>query len=168
MSNAGRPQGLLNFDVTCTHCFYDVIFGNGSVNLPLGTVAGIAPASNKPGPIGGITPDDGKFSTLSASGATQLAWVNSGSSLPTIAPNVATKMFTAQTGLYQVYAFVGFSGSAAGFTSRAVVMCDGSQARLVAADNGTNLLISLSGLDVQVTQTSGGPQLIHCHWLRMT
>jgi hypothetical protein len=166
MSNGARTTGLLDFAGSCTNCYYDVIFGAGSINLPLGTVTGIATATNKPGPIGGVTRDDGKFSTLSSTGVTEFATVKTAGSSASIATATATTIFTAATGMYIVNAFVGFSGAPSQYTALAYVLCDGNGARII-ADNGSNLTITLSGLNVQVTQTSGINQTVFSNWLRI-
>ncbi len=166
MSNSARTIGLFDFDGACTNCYYDVIFGDGSRNLPLGTVTGIKPISNKPGPIGGVTPDDGKFSTLSSTGITEFAQARSGALSQVIATATPTTYFTAAVGMYVVHAYIEFSGGPAQYTAQAFVLCDGSGARII-ANNGSSLTITLSGLNVQVTQTSGGNQTVLAGWLRV-
>jgi hypothetical protein len=166
MSNAARTIGLFDFDGACTNCYYDVIFGTGSRNLPLGTVTGIKQISNKPGPIGGVTRDDGKFSTLSSTGITEFATARTAESTQTIATATPTTYFTVAAGMYIAYAFIPFSGGPAQYTAQAFILCDGNGARVI-ANNGANLTITLSGLNVQVTQTSGGNQSVIVQWLRV-
>jgi hypothetical protein len=166
MSSGARTIGLFDFDGACTNCYYDVVFGAGSRNIPLGVVTGIKPISNKPGPIGGVTPDDGKFSTLSSTGVTEFAIARSGTLSQSIATATPTTYFTAAVGMYIVHAYLGFSGGPAQYTSQAFVLCDGSGARII-ANNGSNLTITLSGLNVQVTQTSGANQTISAQWFRV-
>ena len=168
MSSGARSVGLLDFDGTNTNCYYDVIFGTGSRNTPLGITTGIQPLSNKPGPTGGVTPSTGAFTTLSASGITYLpAGVNSGKgSVTGIATATATTIFTlsgtaaAAGGRYDIVALIGNSASAAAYTAYATAMWDGSQARIVSS-NGTNLTITLATAAVQVTQTSGVIQTVN-------
>lgn len=166
MSSGARTTGLLDFAGSCTNCYYDVILGAGSINLPLGTVTGIATATNKPGPIGGVSRDDGKFSTLSSTGVTEFATARTAGSSASIATATPTTIFTAATGMYIVNTFVGFSGGPSQYTAQAFVLCDGSGARVI-ANNGSNLTITLSGLNVQVTQTSGISQTVFSNWLRI-
>jgi hypothetical protein len=167
MSSGARTIGLLDFDGTNTNCYYDVIFGTGSRNLPLGIVTGIQPLSNKPGPIGGVTPDSGAFTTLSATGVAALAaGVNSAKGNVNTTTAVASTIFTlsgtagAAGGRYDIVAFIGNSGSAANYTASATAFWDGSQARIVSS-NGAQLTITLSGANVQVTQTSGLAQIVY-------
>lgn len=161
MSSGARSIGLFDFDNTNTNCYYDVIFGAGSRNLPLGITTGIQPISNKPGPIGGVTPNAGAFTTLSATGQASIAKINSAKGVATAAASgVATTIFTlsgtaaAAGGRYDIVAFIANSGNATLYTVAATAFWDGSQARLVAS-NTANMTLTLSGANVQVTQTSG-------------
>lgn len=161
MSSGGRSIGLFDFDGTNTNAYYDVIFGAGSRNLPLGITTGIQPISNKPGPIGGVTPNSGAFTTLSATGQANIAKINSAKGVATAtASGVATTIFTlsgiasAAGGRYDIVAFIGNSGNATLYTVAATAFWDGSGARIVAS-NTANMTLTLSGADVQITQTSG-------------
>jgi hypothetical protein len=166
MSSGGRSTGLFDFDNTCTNSYYDVIFGINSRNLPLGIVTGVLPISNKPGPIGGVTPNDGKFSTLSSTGVTEFARSRTGSLAQNIATATPTTFFAATQGMFIVQAYIGFSAAPALYTAQAFVLCDGNGARII-ANNGTSGTITLSGLDVQATQTSGVNQTVTCLWFRV-
>lgn len=77
---------------------------------------------------------------------------------------VATTLFTVSgfTGgaLYLVYASV-IGGGAANYTAQAFVLWDGSEPRIV-SNNGLALTLTLSGDDVQATQTSGGT--VNVNW----
>ena len=53
-----------------------------------------------------------------------------------------------------------YKNNATNYTSIATVLFDGTTARIV-ANNGTGLTLTLSGLNVQVTQTSGGAQTVY-------
>jgi hypothetical protein len=82
---------------------------------------------------------------------------------------VASTIFSitaALRGRYEVVALIANSGSPASYTSVASVIWDGNGGRVV-ANNGTNLTITLSGSDVQVTQTSGSAQTVFWSFLRV-
>lgn len=96
--------------------------------------------------------------------ASSFAYTNAGNIATTTA--VPVTLFTAALGRYDLTAFVAFSGGTPQYTSFATVICDGSGARIV-SNNGTNLTITLSGLDIQATQTSGSNQTIYWTCLRM-
>ena len=166
MSSGARSIGLFDFDGTNTNCYYDVIFGAGSRNLPIGVVTGIQPISNKPGPIGGVTPNTGAFTTLSTTGVAALAaGVNSGKGSVSTTSGVAATIFTLSGaagvagGRYDIVAFIGNSGNATLYTVSATAFWDGSGARIVAS-NTANMTLTLSGASVQVTQTSGSDQTV--------
>jgi hypothetical protein len=62
-------------------------------------------------------------------------------------------------GRYEIYAFIPQTGGVNSYTAFATVLADDAQARIV-ANNGILLTITLSGSNVQATQTSGGDQNI--------
>lgn len=76
-----------------------------------------------------------------------------------VANSTPTTLFTlsgtANAGRYDVQAVM-YTGAASLYTAFATVMFDGLSAR-ISANNGSQLSLSLSGLDVQATQTSGAP-----------
>ena len=159
MSSGARSVGLLDFDGTNTNCYYDVIFGVGSRNLPLGITTGIQPLSNKPGPIGGVTPNSGAFTTLSASGIASLAGgaTTAKGVVNSTASGVAATLFTlsgANRGSYGIVAMIANSGAANLYTVSATAFWDGTQARIV-ANNTANMTLTLSGASIQATQSSG-------------
>jgi len=165
MSSGGRTIGLLDFDNTNTNCYYDAIFGAGSRNLPIGVTTGIQPISNKPGPIGGVTPSTGAFTTLSASGLASLTGgVNTGKGVVSAAASgAASTIFTigaGNRGRYDIVAAIANSGSANLYTVFATVVWDGTGARIV-ANNTANMTITLSGSNVQATQSSGSANDIY-------
>ena len=83
---------------------------------------------------------------------------------------VATTIFSITAGLrgrYEVVAMIPNSGSAALYTSIATVIWDGNGGRIV-ANNGTNLTITLSVSDVQITQTAGTTQTVYWSFLRIS
>jgi hypothetical protein len=70
---------------------------------------------------------------------------------------VAATAFTVSgNGLYLVY---GYYDGYAIYTANARVMANGAQARIISED-GPNLTITLSGLNVQFTQNSGGELIV--------
>lgn len=72
-----------------------------------------------------------------------------------IANATPSTIFSALTaGRYNVYAYISGAG-AANYTAFATVVSEGANARIV-ADNGVALTLTLSGTNVQTTQTSGG------------
>jgi hypothetical protein len=78
----------------------------------------------------------------------------------TIATATATTVFSVESnGLYQVTAFLANAGDAGNYAASAVVMSTGTGWRIT-ADNGALLTITLSGSDVQLTQTSGSSQAV--------
>jgi hypothetical protein len=165
MSSGGRTIGLLDFDNTNTNCYYDAIFGAGSRNLPIGVTTGIQPISNKPGPIGGVTPSTGAFTTLSASGSASLmGGVNTGKGVVSAAASgAASTIFTigaGNRGRYDIVAMIANSGAANLYTVFATVVWDGTGARIV-ANNTANMTITLSGSNVQATQSSGSANDIY-------
>lgn len=72
-----------------------------------------------------------------------------------IASGAATTIFSVATmaGAVDISAYVAGGGGAQ--TASATVTCDGSGGVRISANNGANLTITLSGTNVQVTQTSG-------------
>lgn len=78
----------------------------------------------------------------------------SGSGTKNVPNATATTLFAVSaTGLYQVYASYG----SVGYHAQAQVGYNGSGATLFNTDTGTaSFVLSLSGTDVQITQTSGG------------
>jgi hypothetical protein len=89
---------------------------------------------------------------------------------------VATTVYEISTtagngGRYELAAWVD-SGDAAGYTAFATLMVEGSStasARLVnpTGGNGANLTFTLSGQNVQCTQTSGSSQKVNFSYLRI-
>lgn len=163
MASGARTTGLFDFDGTNTNCYYDVVFGAGSRNLPIGVVTGIRALSAKPGPIGSVQPDTGAFTTLTSSGKATLNSVTSASGNLSVATATTVTAFTidaARRGHYEVHALIANSGNVAAFTSKATVLWDGSGGRIVAS-NGTGLTIALSGSNVTLEQTSGLTQTLY-------
>lgn len=114
-----------------------------------------------PGAIGSGTPAAGSFTTVV--GATYRTVTGTVS-----ANNVtATTLFDTSTnaGMYLVFAQLASSG-AANYTASATVLNEGTGARIVAND-GSLLTLTLSGTNVQGTQSSGSTQTITWSYLRV-
>lgn len=89
---------------------------------------------------------------------------SSGSS--TIATATPTTIFSATApGRYEVYAYSSAAG-AANYTAFATVVSDDTNTRIVSND-GSLLTLTLSGNNVQVTQTSGGNLAVSWGYLRI-
>jgi hypothetical protein len=83
----------------------------------------------------------------------------------TVATATPQTLVSTTTGLWIVYAYV-VTGVATLYTSSAQILNDGLDARII-ANNGTNLLLTLSGFSVQATQTSGINQTIRWSILKI-
>lgn len=62
---------------------------------------------------------------------------------------------------YLVHANVGPTGDATNYSAFAVVVSDGASARTALSSNGALQTITLSGLNIQTTQTSGSTQTVN-------
>ena len=83
-----------------------------------------------------------------------------------IADATPTTIFSASsTGMYAVFAYVSGAG-AANYTAQSFVMSEGSSARAV-SNNGVSLTITVSGTNVQVTQTSGGSATVSWSYVKI-
>jgi hypothetical protein len=83
--------------------------------------------------------------------------------LSSIASGTATTAFSITSGnrgRYEVVAMIANSGDASLYSAISTVLWDGSTGRAV-SNNGTNFTITLSGSNVQVTQTSGSAQNVY-------
>lgn len=115
-------------------------FGRGSTGYGLRDNAGAIEGRNSGGTWYPIVPTARVSSSVSATTA------------------VATTAFSATAaGRYDVVAYISNLGTA--YTAFSTVVSDGTNARL-SSSNGANLTITLSGTDVQVTQTSGSTQTV--------
>jgi hypothetical protein len=75
---------------------------------------------------------------------------------------VATTVYSIPSGVnggFYVVAFLNSSGNPNNFTAAATVIFDGTDGRIV-ANNGGQMTLTLSGSDIQVTQTSGVTQTV--------
>lgn len=88
-----------------------------------------------------------------ALGAPQAGSYKTSSGSVLVSSGVATTLAAVTAGLWLVHAYV-VSGDAVNYTAYAFVSCEGTVARIV-SNNGGLLTITLSGLNVQSTQSSG-------------
>ena len=81
----------------------------------------------------------------------------------TTTSGVAATAFTASgsIGMYQVFACLYSLGAGTAYKAHAIIGWDGTGAGYISGTNGANLSISLSGSNVQITQTSGVNQSIY-------
>lgn len=104
--------------------------------------------------IGSVTAAPSVRSALFSSATATNAAVASGVATTVYAfPNTVPQV-------WQVFANIGTTGAAANYTAFATVCTDGASARIV-ANNGTNMTLTLSGLNLQATQTSGVAQTLN-------
>lgn len=76
-------------------------------------------------------------------------------------------LFSAATvGRYEVFAYVA-AGAAALYTASATVLTDNVGSSRIIANNGTNLTLTLSGQNVQTTETSGADQTVFYNYLKV-
>lgn len=106
------------------------------------------------------------------SGLRPRLFVNPGSTLTAksvtgVVTATATTMFTlpASAGMYQVYAWISNVGSA--YQSVARLVCDGTTLIRIEGTNGANLTITVSGRNVQCTQSSGVNQTVNYSYQRI-
>ena len=98
---------------------------------------------------------------VTASGIVKAANIKSGSDVLSISPSTPTTILTVAEGRYDISVYLEFSGNIANWSAIGTVICDGTLARLINNVNGSLLTLTLSGLNVQVTQTSGSSQPIN-------
>jgi hypothetical protein len=157
------------------------LFGNqypgnaGNVDLVLGTPSGrlqVLPGGGSPllvhtsgGLAVGTTTDPGTGRAIVPNGVSSLRGTVTG---PNATP---TTLFAASLPVGQVAAFLVAAGlgvnDAANYGAVALVVCDGGSARIGLVNNATLFTLSLSGLNVQATQSSGSPQPIIWSALRI-
>lgn len=108
----------------------------------------------------------GSFTTLATSAnATVAAALTSTGTTGSIATATPTTIFTTTLGAYLVFAWVVDTG-AANYTASATVIDENSGAR-ISANNGGALTITLSGRNVQVTQSSGSSNSVRWSYLKI-
>jgi len=80
-----------------------------------------------------------------------------------VASGSATTIVTlpsTRSGFFNVYANIPSTGNATAFRAIATVYQDLTVSSIISQTNGSGLTITLSGQNIQVTQTSGGPQTV--------
>jgi len=89
--------------------------------------------------------------------------IKSDSDFVTTTSGVAATAFTVSgsIGMYQVFACLSSIGAGTAYKAHAIIGWDGTGAGYISGTNGANLSISLSGSNVQITQTSGVNQSIY-------
>jgi hypothetical protein len=127
------PSGTAGNAIT----FTQAMTLDASGNLLVGTTGTNGSASNSVKNVGGV------FSTVNgATGST--------------ATGVAATLFTAPSeAVFIVSAYIVGSASPANYNAVAIVRVSGGTAAITTISTASNLTISLSGLNVQATQTSG-------------
>lgn len=118
-----------------------------------------------------ISEESGDVIALTAGGTVGLRvntqGVNTVTGSQSVNSGVATTLFSVTTkGLYEVFAYYG--GASAIYLSAARVMSDGAGFYRATFDNGAGLTLSLSGSNVQATQSSGGALTIQYRFLRIS
>jgi hypothetical protein len=137
--NAGAHAwyNAANSTAGSTITFTQAMTLDASGNLLVGTTSANGSASNSVKNVGGV------FSTVNgATGST--------------ATGVAATVFTAPSeAVFIVSAYIVGSASPANYNAVAIVRVSGGTAAITTISTASNLTISLSGLNVQATQTSG-------------
>ena len=132
----------LEFVVDPTGTNLSVMQLDTSGNVLVGTASAGGSASNATKTIGGL------FSTVNGSTAST-------------ASGAAVTMFTSPAeATFMVSAYIFGTGAPASYNAVAIVKVSGSTAAITTISSATGLTISLSGLNVQVTQTSGSAQVM--------
>jgi len=113
-----------------------------------------------PGTIGSTTPSTGVFTTLTGTTITGTKFQTSTATV-SATTGVATTIITlpnASPAMYLVSANIGSTGDAVNFSAYAVVAADGASTRLVTVNNAALQTITVSGLAIKSTQSSGATQ----------
>lgn len=110
---------------------------------------------------------DYKKKTFAGTFTVQGNTVNSGTGTVSASTGTATTIFTPANGvaMYEVYASIDSAGSAYMATAR--IGFDGSNVFRMGGENGANMTITVSGSNVQVTQTSGATQTVRYSYLKI-
>ena len=94
--------------------------------------------------------------SFSATDATSGSYKTANGNTISVASGVATTLFTlSSNGIYQIYAYINNANDAANFSAYAVILKEGTSQRIAVSQNATLMNITLSGANVQATQTSG-------------
>jgi hypothetical protein len=143
------------------------VAASGTANNPITTFATASMTLDASGNLlVGTTSLAGSSSNATAVILGSARTANGSVSTTTAVASTIFSITAALRGRYEVVALIANSGSPASYTSVASVIWDGNGGRVV-ANNGTNLTITLSGSDVQVTQTSGSAQTVFWSFLRV-
>lgn len=119
------------------------------------------------GTITGSPVSQTRRAIVNAINNTPIADLTAGSMQSTTASvpnNTATTVLTLpSTGnnSYHVIVYVGGTGAASLYTAYALIAQDGASSVVMLSHNGTNITITLSGQNIQVTQTSGAAQTVY-------
>ncbi len=126
-------------------------FGNNPV-ITGGTIDGAVIGGSSPAQITGTTVTGTFFRTLVATVAS-------------VSTGTATTIYTlpnASPAAYLAHANFNFtSNDTTNYSAFAVILSDGSAARIALSNNAVSMSISLSGLNIQVTQSSGASQPVN-------
>lgn len=143
--------------------FLNTITDNGTGTLLQGFRFGISG-----GTLSGSPTDQTRQNLINAVGPTYAYDISAGSlfgSVATTSGVAATALTLPSTsngnGLYIVYAYIQGTGAATLYDSYAVIAQDGASATILTQVNATNLTITLSGQNIQVTQTSGAAATVY-------
>jgi hypothetical protein len=142
---ATAPSGTAGNAITFTESMR--IDTNGNLLVGTTSTAGVA-SNSKVITNGGVLTSTGNVSAATAT---------------------ATTIFSitgANRGRYEIVALIANSGVPNGYTSIATVIWDGDGGRII-ANNGTNLTITLSTTNVQITQISGSTQTVYWSFQRI-
>jgi hypothetical protein len=149
MGTAGSYSWIQAANASNLATNYDLVLNPNGGNVLVGTTSTSGSASNATNLVlGGARTANGNVSALVSTAITIFS------------------ITAALRGRYEVVAMVAGSGSVGALSSIATVIWDGSAGRVV-ANNGTNLTITLSGSDVQITQTSASTQTVFWSFLRI-
>ena len=131
------PSGTAGNPISGANAFVQAMTLDASGNLLVGTTSTGGSASNSVKNVGGV------FSTVNgATGST--------------ATGVAATLFTAPNeAVFIVSAYIVGSSAPANYNAVAIVSVSGGTAAITTISSALNLTISLSGLNVRATQTSG-------------
>lgn len=172
VDNGPRTQYLgVYSDSTITISGKDVIFDGGMVNSLVDNGEGTSLRNLTyniagTGGISGTQDKQTRFTVRNVASGQLLKDKFSGSLIPTTTSctsGVATTVLTLpSTGnnIYNVYAYIPNAGAATSYTATAIIAQATATSKIMSQVNGSLLTITLSGQNIQVTQSSGGPQSV--------
>jgi hypothetical protein len=107
-----------------------------------------------------------KIPLSGAGGTLDPGWYSTSGDTGSIATATPTTIFSAlSAGRYDVAAWIA-SGGASDYTAFATVVSEGAAARIV-SNNGAKLTVTISGTNVQVTQTAGTNKTVNWSYLKI-